>query len=200
MDRARIRRMGFGDVLGRGAVGVEPDGSGRLAWDHRTDVPPLARSGIGSLVWRDWTIVGWRRRCGVRRCCGPRRAWPIARSGRAGRWCGDAASGHLDARLAAWGDARQYDLVVTMEGDASAHYSAFLVDQEGKASSFQGLREVMARHGLFCSLYTNRDSHYFVTPEAGGKVSARDRVHRWAERNVPPRRMTARTSSAINSG
>jgi len=80
---------------------------------------------------------------------------------------------HQDASTHAWlpGDAAQYDLVVTMEDATSALYSAVPVDQEGTASSFQGLREVVARHGLFCSLYTDRGSHYFVTPEAGGTVS-----------------------------
>jgi hypothetical protein len=80
---------------------------------------------------------------------------------------------HQDASTHAWlpGDPRKYDLVVTMEDATSALYSAFLVDEEGTASSFQGLREVVAAHGLFCSLYTDRASHYFFTPEAGGKVS-----------------------------
>lgn len=80
---------------------------------------------------------------------------------------------HQDASTHAWlpGDARKYDLVVTMEDATSAIYSAFLVEQEGTASSFRGLREVVARHGLFCSLYTDRGSHYFLTLQAGGKVS-----------------------------
>jgi transposase len=80
---------------------------------------------------------------------------------------------HQDASTHAWlpGDERKYDLVVTMEDATSALYSALLVDEEGTASSFQGLREVVARHGLFCSLYTDRGSHYFMTPAAGGKVS-----------------------------
>jgi transposase len=80
---------------------------------------------------------------------------------------------HQDASTHAWlpGDARKYDLVVTMDDATSAIYSAFLVDQEGTASSFRGLAEVVERHGLFCSLYTDRGSHYFHTPEAGGKVS-----------------------------
>jgi hypothetical protein len=80
---------------------------------------------------------------------------------------------HQDASTHAWlpDDTRKYDLVVTMEDATSALYSAFLVDEEGTASSFQGLREVVATHGLFCSLYTDRGSHYFFTPEAGGKVS-----------------------------
>ena len=80
---------------------------------------------------------------------------------------------HQDVSAHAWlpGDRRKYDLVVTMEDATSALYSVFLVDEEGVASSFQGLREVIAAHGLFCSLYTDRGSHYFFTPEAGGKVS-----------------------------
>jgi hypothetical protein len=47
----------------------------------------------------------------------------------------------------------------------------FLVDEEGTASSLRGMAEVVATHGLFCSLYTDRGSHYFFTPESGGKVS-----------------------------
>ena len=80
---------------------------------------------------------------------------------------------HQDASMHAWflGNECKYDLVVTMEDATSALYSVFLVDEEGTASSFRGLREVVEAHGLFCSLYTDRGSHYFFTPEAGGKVS-----------------------------
>jgi transposase len=80
---------------------------------------------------------------------------------------------HQDASMHAWlpGTTCKYDLVVTLDDASGAIYSAFLTDEEGTASSFRGLREVMARHGLFCSLYTDRGSHYFFTPEAGGKVS-----------------------------
>jgi transposase len=80
---------------------------------------------------------------------------------------------HQDASKHAWltGDAGNYDLVVTMEDATSSIYSAFLVDEEGTASSFRGVREVVAKHGLFCSLYTDRGSHYFHTPEGGGPVS-----------------------------
>ena len=80
---------------------------------------------------------------------------------------------HQDATTHAWlpGDAGKQDLVVTMEDATSALYSAFLVDEEGTASSLRGVREVVERHGLFCSLYTDRGSHYFETPEAGARVS-----------------------------
>lgn len=71
--------------------------------------------------------------------------------------------------LAALG--RPVDLIVTMDDATSELYSMFLVEEEGTASSFRGLREVIERHGLFCSLYTDRGSHYFRTPKAGGKVA-----------------------------
>jgi transposase len=80
---------------------------------------------------------------------------------------------HQDASTHAWlpGELGKQDLVVTMEDATSELYSAFLVDEEGTASSLRGVREVVAQHGLFCSLYTDRGSHYFETPEAGGRVS-----------------------------
>ena len=55
-----------------------------------------------------------------------------------------------------------------MDDAASQIYSAFLVEEEGTASSFQGLADVFSVHGLPCSLYTDCGSHYFVTPVAGG--------------------------------
>lgn len=84
---------------------------------------------------------------------------------------------HQDGSRHAWlaGAERQLDLIVTLDDATSAILSAFLVEEEGTASSFRGLLEVIERHGLFCSLYTDRGSHYFLTPEAGGKVS-RDRL------------------------
>ena len=80
---------------------------------------------------------------------------------------------HQDASRFAWlpGDARQYDLVVTLDDATSAIYSAFLVEEEGTASSFRALAEVIECHGLFCELYTDRGSHYFHTPKAGEPVS-----------------------------
>ena len=82
---------------------------------------------------------------------------------------------HQDASMHEWLEGRgKHDLVVTLDDATSEIYSAFLVDEEGTASSFQGLAEVVARRGLFCSFYTDRGSHYFHTPEAGGKVSKKD--------------------------
>ncbi len=79
---------------------------------------------------------------------------------------------HQDASTHAWlAGGAKHDLVVTMDDATSAILSAFLVDEEGTASTFRGLAEVVERHGLFCSFYTDRGSHYFNTPEAGGPVS-----------------------------
>ena len=63
------------------------------------------------------------------------------------------------------------DLIVTMDDATSEIYSMFLVPEEGTASTFRALREVVETQGLFCALYTDRGSHYFHTPEAGGPVS-----------------------------
>lgn len=64
----------------------------------------------------------------------------------------------------------QLDLVVTMDDATSTIYSAFLVEEEGTDSSFRGLLEVLCEHGLPCSLYTDRGSHYFFTPKSGEAV------------------------------
>ena len=61
-------------------------------------------------------------------------------------------------------------LVITLDDATSTHYSMFFVEEEGTASSFQGMSEVIGRWGLPSSLYTDRGSHYWHTPEAGGKV------------------------------
>ena len=79
---------------------------------------------------------------------------------------------HQDGSSHRWipGLAGEFDLIVTMDDATSEIYSAFLVEEEGTMSSFHGLSEVIAAKGLFCSLYTDRGSHYFVTPKAGEAV------------------------------
>ena len=63
------------------------------------------------------------------------------------------------------------DLIVTMDDATSEIYSAFLVEEEGTASTFRALKQVFTDKGMPSSLYTDRGSHYFHTPEAGGKVA-----------------------------
>lgn len=62
------------------------------------------------------------------------------------------------------------DLIVSLDDATSKITSAFFVEQEGTLSSLRGIRETIEKYGLFCSLYTDRGSHYWLTPEAGGKV------------------------------
>lgn len=79
---------------------------------------------------------------------------------------------HQDGSTHRWIPALEYDLdlIVTLDDATSEITSAFLVGEEGTMSTFRGLQETIEKHGLFCSLYTDRGSHYFYTPEAGGKV------------------------------
>jgi transposase len=79
---------------------------------------------------------------------------------------------HQDASKHVWLEGLgPLDLVVTMDDATSEVYSAILVEEEGTISTFLGLGETIAAKGLPCSFYTDRGSHYFLTPEAGGKVS-----------------------------
>jgi hypothetical protein len=77
---------------------------------------------------------------------------------------------HQDGSTHEWVPGKQWDLIVTMDDATSEHYSMFFVDEEGTQSSFQGITELIEAHGVFASLYTDRGSHYWHTPEAGGKV------------------------------
>ena len=82
---------------------------------------------------------------------------------------------HQDGSRHAWLEgAAPLDLIVTMDDATGAIYSAFLIEEEGTASTSRALKEVFGRHGLPMSLYTDRGAHYFHTPEAGGEV---DRGH-----------------------
>ena len=77
---------------------------------------------------------------------------------------------HQDGSTHEWVPGRWWDLIVTLDDATGELYSAFFVAEEGTLSSFRGLYEVIAAKGLFCSLYTDRGSHYWHTPDAGGKV------------------------------
>jgi transposase len=78
---------------------------------------------------------------------------------------------HQDGSREVWLEGQPaLDLIVTMDDATSEIYSAFLVEEEGTMSTFQGLLEVMSEHGVPSTFYTDRGSHYFFTPEVGGKV------------------------------
>src|SRR5439155_8527817 len=70
------------------------------------------------------------------------------------------------------GDERWYDLVAILDDATSEIYYAQLVAEESTATVMAALRAVIQRKGLFCALYSDRGSHFFVTPKAGEKVDA----------------------------
>jgi len=77
---------------------------------------------------------------------------------------------HQDGSSHEWLSGQKWDLIVTMDDANNEHYSMFFCDEEGTASSFRGVKETIEEKGLFCSFYSDRGSHYWHTPEAGGKV------------------------------
>lgn len=78
---------------------------------------------------------------------------------------------HIDGSKHRWfGDDRWYDLIVIMDDASSEIYYAQLVEEESTATVMAGLREVIEHKGVFCSLYSDRASHFFVTPKAGEAV------------------------------
>lgn len=77
---------------------------------------------------------------------------------------------HQDGSTQEWVPGCQWDLIVTLDDATTEIYSAFFVEEEGTLSSLRGLREVIETKGLFCSLYTDRGSHYWFTEAAGGRV------------------------------
>ena len=77
---------------------------------------------------------------------------------------------HQDGSTHEWVPGKKWDLIVTMDDATNEIYSAFFVDEEGSMSSFRGVSEVLKKKGLFSSFYSDRGSHYWHTPKAGGKV------------------------------
>jgi transposase len=78
---------------------------------------------------------------------------------------------HVDGSKHRWfQDDRYYDLIVILDDATSEIYYAQLVEEESTLTVMAGLREVIASRGLFCALYSDRGSHFFYTPAAGGKV------------------------------
>jgi transposase len=78
---------------------------------------------------------------------------------------------HIDGSKHRWfGDERWHDLLVIMDDATSEIYYAQLVAEESTATVMAGLREVIEQQGVFCALYSDRASHFFLTPKAGEPV------------------------------
>lgn len=78
---------------------------------------------------------------------------------------------HIDGSKHRWlSDGRWHDLIVILDDASSEIYYAQLVEEESTRSVMAALRAVVEKQGLFCALYSDRGSHFFVTPKCGGKV------------------------------
>jgi len=78
---------------------------------------------------------------------------------------------HIDGSQHQWfQDKRWYDLVVILDDATSEIYYAQLVEEEATRTVMAALWEVIESKGLFCALYSDRASHFFLTPKAGEPV------------------------------
>src|SRR3954454_21460226 len=78
---------------------------------------------------------------------------------------------HIDGSKHCWfQNSQRYDLIVILDDATSEIYYAQLVEEESTRTVMAGLREVIETRGLFCALYSDRGSHFFVTPKAGEPV------------------------------
>jgi transposase len=78
---------------------------------------------------------------------------------------------HIDGSKHRWfQDDRYYDLLVILDDATSRIYYAQLVEEESTRTVMAALREVIEREGVFCALYSDRASHFFLTPKTGEPV------------------------------
>src|SRR5450755_595750 len=78
---------------------------------------------------------------------------------------------HIDGSRHQWlQDQNWYDLIVILDDATSEIYYAQLVEEESTMTVMAGLKEVIERKGVFCALYSDRGSHFWLTPKVGGKV------------------------------
>jgi hypothetical protein len=78
---------------------------------------------------------------------------------------------HIDGSEHRWfQDERRHDLIVILDDATSEIYYAQLAEEETTATVMAGLRAVIEQKGLFCSLYSDRGAHFWLTPKSGGKV------------------------------
>jgi len=78
---------------------------------------------------------------------------------------------HLDGSEHRWfPDDRWYDLIVILDDATSDIYYAQLVEEESTRTVMAALRAVIEQKGRFCALYSDRASHFFLTPKAGEPV------------------------------
>ena len=76
---------------------------------------------------------------------------------------------HVDGSRHQWipGLDGYQDMIVIFDDATSEMYYARLVDEESTETVMAGLKQVIAERGVFCSLYSDRGSHFVYTPKAG---------------------------------
>ena len=78
---------------------------------------------------------------------------------------------HIDGSRHQWlQDERGYDLIVIWDDANREIYYAQLVEEESTLTVMAGRKEVIERKGVLCALYSDRGSHFWLTPKVGGKV------------------------------
>jgi len=126
----------------------------KLAEEHRIE---LSYTWVKRALQGAGLIAKGRRR-GVHRKRRPRRPLP-------------GMLLHLDASSHQWfQDDRWHDLIAVLDDATSEVYYAQLVEEESTRTVMAALRQVVEERGIFCALYSDRASHFFVTPQAGGGV------------------------------
>jgi transposase len=114
---------------------------------------------------------------------------------------------HIDGSRHQWfQDERWYDLIVILDDATSEIYYAQLVEEESTVTAMAGLKEVIERKGVFCALYSDRGSHFWLTPKVGGKVDYHRRtqvgraLHELGVQMIPAYSPEARGRSERNFG
>jgi transposase len=114
---------------------------------------------------------------------------------------------HIDGSRHQWfQDERWYDLIVILDDATSEIYYAQLVEEEATVTVMAGLKEVVEHKGVFCALYSDRGSHFWLTPKVGGKVDYHRRtqvggaLHELGVQMIPAYSPEARGRSERNFG
>lgn len=78
---------------------------------------------------------------------------------------------HMDGSPHDWlGTGEQIDLITLSDDANNEVYDMALVDEEDSASCMAMIKNVVGKNGIFCSLYTDRASHFYLTKRAGDDV------------------------------
>src|SRR5438876_262673 len=88
-------------------------------------------------------------------------------------WQAAEIMGISDRHMRRWRERYEefgYDVIVILDDASSEIYYAQLVEEESTLTVMAGLKEVIERKGVFCALYSDRGSHFWLTPKVGGRV------------------------------